>query len=55
MIDNEKVLEMFKSGMSRNEIARSLKVQNYVVDVSLKGYPNLKIMRKIKETPGFEE
>lgn len=55
MIDDKKILEMFKSGMSRNEIAISLKVQNYVVDVSLKGYPNLKIMRKIKETPGFEE
>lgn len=55
MIDNEKVLEMFKNGMSRSEIARFFKVQNYVIEVSLKGYPRSNFMKKIKDNPGFEE
>lgn len=55
MIDNEKVLEMFKNGMSRSEIARFFKVQNYVIEVSLKGYPRSNFMKKIKDNPGFKE
>lgn len=49
------IIKMYKSGMTRSEIARHFHVQNFVIEQVCKGYPTSKIVNKINKTEGFKE
>lgn len=54
-MDDSKVIELFKSGLTKTEIARHLHVQNFVIASILRGFPSAKLVKKIKNTPDLEE
>lgn len=55
MIEDKEILKLFKTGMSRTDIARHFHVQNYVVEDALRGYPSMRIVKRIIDNPDFEK
>ena len=49
----EQILQMYKTGLTRSHIARTLHVQNFVVEQVCKGLPTSTIINKINNTEGF--
>ena len=52
---DQKIIELFKSGMKRTEIARTLHIQNYVVEQTLKNFPTYNFTKKVESYPGFKD
>lgn len=52
---DQKIIELFKSGMKRKEIARTLHIQDYVVEQTLKNFPTYNFTKKVESYPGFKD
>ena len=52
---NEKIIKLFRSGLTRRQIASKLHVQTFVIQQALNGFPTNKIVNKINTTYGFKD
>lgn len=54
-MDDKKIIELLKSGMTQREIASLYHVQTFTISQICKGFPTNKCIEKIKNTKGFRE